>query len=38
LHEAAYDAYRGRRRTRAIVLVALLLIGIVILYFRGDFS
>ena len=37
-HEAAYDAYRSRRRTRALVLMALLLIGIAILYFRGDVS
>jgi hypothetical protein len=38
LNEAAYDAYRGRRRKRAMVIVALLMMGIAILYFRGAFS
>jgi hypothetical protein len=38
LNEAAYDAYRGRRQKRAMVIIALLLIGLAILYFRGDVS
>jgi hypothetical protein len=38
LNGAAYEAFRTRRRTRALVVVTLLLIGIAMLYFRGEFS
>jgi hypothetical protein len=38
LDAGAYEVFRARRRTRAMVMAALLLIGIAILYFRGDSS
>jgi len=38
LSDAAYETFSTRRRTRAMVVLTLLLIGIAILYFRGDFS
>jgi hypothetical protein len=36
LNEARYKVYRGRRRTRATVVLALLVIGIFILYLLRD--
>lgn len=38
LNDAAYEAFRARRRTRAAVIVTLLSIGIAVLYFRGVFG
>jgi hypothetical protein len=38
LNVGGYEAFRARRRKRAMVMAALLLIGVAILYFRGDFS
>ena len=38
LNVGAYEVFRARRRKRAMFMAALLLIGIAILYFRGDFS
>ena len=35
---SAYAAFRGRRRKRAVIAIALLLIGFALLYFRGDVS
>jgi hypothetical protein len=34
----AYAAFRGRRRKRAAIAIALLLIGVALLYLRGDVS
>lgn len=38
LLENGYAAFRGRRRKRAMMAGALLLIGLFILWFRGDIS
>jgi hypothetical protein len=35
LNDAAYEAFRARRRMRAAFIVTLLLLGIAVLYFRG---
>jgi hypothetical protein len=38
LNDAAHEAFRARRRTRAVFVVTLLSIGIAVLYFRGVFE
>jgi hypothetical protein len=37
LSEGAYDVFRGRRRRRALIVVALVLAIVATLYVRGDF-
>jgi hypothetical protein len=36
--QAGYDALRGSRRTRALAVIALLLIGLAVGYYRGVFA
>ena len=38
LDEAAYDAFRGRRRQRALVLIGALLVILLVMFLRGVFS
>jgi hypothetical protein len=35
---AAYAAFRGRRRKRALVVITVLVIGLIAFYFRRDYS
>jgi hypothetical protein len=35
---AAYDMFRGRRRRRASIALAALLLGLLMLFYRGDIS